>query len=189
MTGRPEVRDNAGMPLGHCRYTGAPIESGTDGLWDDGDWISWEFIHQLGEVSESPAAARAVSNELREIFDSLVHTAAAYKQHTGRYLDIFGELGELYAEIELGMQRHKPNAPGSDGRLGDDFVEVKTISPQKQDDEVRVKREGNFNKLYVVRISENFFFEGAMIDRRELKKGKGKYASVRFRDMQSGEEG
>lgn len=123
--------------------------------------------------------------ELREIFDALVHTAAAYKQHTGRYLDVFGELGELYAEIELGLERHKLNTRGSDGRLGDDFIEVKTISPMKQDDKVRVKRQGNFNKLYVVKISENFFFEGRMIDRQELKKGDGKFASVRFGNLES----
>ena len=173
------------MPLGHCRYTGVPIETMADGVWDDGDWISWEFISQLGDVSESLPAARAVSNELREIFDSLVHTAAAYKQHTGRYLDIFGELGELYAEIQLGLKRHRLNAPGSDGRVGDDFVEVKTISPMKQNDKVRVKRSGNFNKLYVVRISENFFFDAIMIDRKYLDAGDGKFASVRFGDLQS----
>ena len=74
------------------------------------------------------------------------------------------------------------------GRLGDDFVEVKTISPMKQNDKVQVKRAGNFNKLYVVKISENFFFEGRMIDRRDLKKGDGKFASVRFDNLESDEE-
>jgi len=146
------------MPLGFCAYTGAAIETMADGVWDDGDWISWEYINQLQDLQDPKDTVPPVSDELRDIFDSLKHTAAAYKQHTGRYLDIFGELGELYAEIELGINRHKLNAPGSDGRLGNDFIEVKTISPLKQDDKVRVKRDGNFNKLYVVKISENFFF-------------------------------
>jgi hypothetical protein len=171
------------VPIGYCDYTGKPIETIADGIWDDGDWISWEYINQHIDPQSQQEAPYAADPELRQIFDSLVHTAAAYKQHTGRYLDIFGELGELFAEIELGLKRHKLNAPGSDGRLGDDFVEVKTISPLKQNDKVQVKRAGNFNKLYVVKISENFFFEGRMIERRALKKGDGKFARVGFEDM------
>lgn len=173
------------MPIGRCAYTGIPIEDTSDGIWDDGEWISWEYISQFQEPQESGPDVPVVSPELKEIFEVLVHTAANYKNHTGRYLDIFGELGELFAEIKLGISRHKPNAPGSDGRIGNDFIEVKTISPLKQDDKVRVKRSGNFNKLYVVRISENFYFEGRMIDRRDLKKGDGKFASVRFGDLES----
>ncbi|MCH9694140.1 MAG: hypothetical protein K0U72_06490 [Gammaproteobacteria bacterium] len=176
------------MPLGYCRFTHRPIESASDGIWDDGDWISWDYISSLGDSGQGESSSHTVSQELRDIFESLVHTAAAYKQHTGRYLNIFGELGELYAEIELGIRRNKLNAPGSDGRLGNDFIEVKTISPLKQDDKVQVKRKGNFNKLYVVKISENFFFEGRMIDRRDLKKGEGKFASVKFADMESDDE-
>jgi len=176
------------MPVGKCSMTGKILEDTSQGIWDDGEWVSWEYINQLQDLQEPRTTAPLVSEELREIFDSLKHTAAAYKQHTGRYLDIFGELGELYAEIQPGIKRHKLNAPGSDGRLGNDFVEVKTISPLKQDDKVRVKRAGNFNKLYVVKISENFFFDGRMIDRRDLKKGKGKFASVKFGDLESDDE-
>ena len=173
------------MAIGRCTYTGRPIESMSDGIWDDGEWISWDYIYSLPQPGQSAVPPPPIDHELKEIFEVLVHTASAYKRHTGRYLDIFGELGELYAELQLGIKRHRPNTPGSDGRLGNDFIEIKTISPLKQDDKVRVKREGNFNKLYVVRISENFYFEGRMIDRRELKKGDGKFASVRFKDLQS----
>ena len=173
------------MPIGHCAYLGIPIEDTSDGIWDDGDWISWVYINQHLADQETGPETPAVSQELRDIFEVLVHTASNYKTHTGRYLDIFGELGELYAEIQLGISRHKPNAPGSDGRVGNDFIEVKTISPMKQDDKVRVKRKGNFNKLYVVRISERFYFEGRMIDRRRLKNKGPKFTSVRFRDMDS----
>lgn len=172
------------MSIGTCAYTGLPINDVADGIWDDGEWISWEYINQLQAEEDAGFVVPAVSQEMKDIFQALVHTAANYKDVTGRFLDIFGELGELYAEIQLGISRHKPNTPGSDGRVGNDFVEVKTISPLKQDDKVRVKRQGNFNKLYVVRISENFFFEGRMIDRRKLKKGDGKFASVRFGDIE-----
>ena len=175
------------MPIGYCGYTGAPIEDVADGIWDDGEWISWDYINQIQANQETRSQFPAVSQELQDIFQVLVHTAANYKAHTGRYLDIFGELGELYAEIQIGLSRHKPHTPGSDGRLGNDFIEVKTISPLKQSDKVRVKRKGNFNKLYIVRISENFYFEGKTIDRRDLKKGVGKFASVRFADLESGD--
>ena len=170
------------MPIGYCAYLHIPIESTSDGIWDDGEWISWDYINQFVEPD---IAEHRPDPELLQMFESLLHTASAYKDHTGRYLDIFGELGEFYAEVHLGLRRHKPNAAGSDGRLGDDFIEVKTISPLKQDDQVRVKRQGNFNKLYVVRFSENFFCEARMIDRRSLKKGDGKFAKVRFSDMDS----
>ena len=164
--------------------TGVEINDTGDGIWDDGEWISWEYINQQTEDQTPSETSRLGDPQVREIFDVLVHTAAAYKQHTGRYLDIFGELGELYAEVELGIKRHSLNAEGSDGKVGNDFVEVKTISPLKQDDKVRAKRSGNFNKLYVVKISENFFFEGRIVDRRDLKKGKGKFVSAKFGDLE-----
>lgn len=176
------------MALGFCDYTGVPIETSADGVWDDGEWISWEYIFSLPQPGQSGTPSPPVDGALQEIFEVLVHTASNYRKHTGRYLDIFGELGELYAEIQLGISRHKPNTPGSDGRIGNDFVEVKTISPLKKDDKVRVKRKGNFNRLYVVRISENFFFEGRMIDRKDLRKGSGKFASVRFGNLESDDE-
>jgi len=85
-------------------------------------------------------------------------------------------LGELYAEIKFGMKRHRPKAQGSDGKLGNDFVEVKTISPEKAAHKVQVKRKGNFSKLLVVKISESFEFEGRIVDRSALRTGTGKVA-------------
>jgi len=104
--------------------------------------------------------------------------AQAYKEATGRYLQIWGELGELYAEVEYGLKRHKPYTQGSDGRLDKDWVEVKTISSEKGNDQVLVKRAGNFSKLLVVKINEEFEFESKIIARKKLKKGTGKNAKV-----------
>ena len=64
--------------------------------------------------------------------------------------------------------------PGSDGRRGDDFVEIRTISPEKGCDKVMVRRGGNFSKLIVVRISGDFQFESRIIDRSAFCKGKNK---------------
>jgi hypothetical protein len=57
-------------------------------------------------------------------------------------------------------------------------VEVKTISPEKDGGTVHVKRAGNFNKLLVIKIDQNFEFEGRFVERRKLTKGTGTHASV-----------
>ena len=163
-------------------------EDYTDGIWDDGEWISWDYINQLEYLKERDAEFPAASQELLDIFDSLVNAAFDYRQLTGRHMAIFGELGELYAEIKYGIKRHRLYAAGSDGKLGDNFVEVKTISPDKQADKVQVKRKGNFNKLIVVKISDFYDIEARMIDRADIHKGKGKFASVRWGAMPSDDQ-
>ena len=167
-----------------CARTGLHFSDPGEGVWDDGEWISWEWIN--GQIADQ---------ELREqypladppivcIFDDLVDLAQAYFQITGRYLQIWGELGELYAEVQFGVKRHRPGVAGSDGRIGNDWIEVKTISPEKLTNTTHVKRAGNFNKLLVVRISEEFEFEARLIDRAALGKGPGKLAKYHWHDNQ-----
>ena len=122
------------------------------------------------------------------IFESLVENAMSYHALTGRYLQIWGELGELYAEIEYGIKRHKPHTRGSDGKLGNDFIEIKTISPEKYGGQVQVKRAGNFNRLLVIKISEKFEFEGRYIERKRLSKGEGTYARVSWSALSPSKE-
>ena len=66
---------------------------------------------------------------------------------------------------------------GMKNQISGVWVEVKTISPEKCNDKVTVKRAGNFNKLLVVKINADFSFESKMIDRKLLAKGSGKHAS------------
>lgn len=150
----------------------------SEGIWDDGEWISWDWINgQLADQelqAEYPQASLAVIR----VFEDIVAVAQEYKETTGRYLQIWGELGELYAEIKFGIVRHAPGTQGSDGRLGNDWVEVKTISPEKTKKTVQVKRAGNFNKLLVVKINEEFEFEAKIVNRKKLGKGKGKHAKL-----------
>ncbi len=134
----------------------------------------WQPLHE----SELPAGSPPIDSDLIMIFESLVESAISYHTITGRYLQIWGELGELYAEIEYGIKRHKPHTSGSDGKLGNDYIEIKTISPEKAGELVQVKRAGNFNKLLVVKITEDFEFEGRFIERKKLAKGNGKHARV-----------
>jgi hypothetical protein len=172
------AKSNGGLM--HCSMTGKPLRDTSDGIWDDGEWISWDWIN--GQLAEQelrklyPNADPAIVY----IFDDLVSLAQSYFDQTGRYLQIWGELGELYAEVQFGVKRHRPCAAGSDGRLGNDWIEVKTISPEKLTGKIQVKRAGNFNKLLVVRISKDFEFEARLIDRALL--GKGKHAKYQWQD-------
>lgn len=160
-----------------CSKTGRPMEPG-DGIYDDGEWISWEWINGELYKQEVQQEYPQVNPELAMLFEDLVENARAYYHLTGRYLQIWGELGELYAEVKYGIKRHKPHTRGSDGKLGKDFVEIKTISPEKDGGKVQVKRAGNFNKLLVVKINNEFEFEGRFIERKQLSKGEGTHARV-----------
>lgn len=126
--------------------------------------------------------------ELVLIFERLVENARSYHVLTGRYLQIWGELGELYAEVKYGIERHKPHTRGSDGKLGNDFVEIKTISPEKDGGQVQVKRAGNFNRLLIIKINEAFEFEGRFVERKQLSKGKGTYARASWSTLTPDQE-
>jgi len=152
-------------------------------IWDDGEWVSWDTINEQIYEQEIKKEFPKARLEVIQVFEGLVRAALEYNAITGRYLQIWGELGELYAEIKFGINRHHPGTQGSDGRLGNDWVEVKTISPEKGKERIQVKRAGNFNKLLVIKISENFEFEAKMIDRKKLRKGKGKSARVSWNSI------
>lgn len=163
-----------------CSMTGQPLRDTSDGIYDDGEWISWDWIN--GHIADQELRGEFPNANLQvvKIFQDLVALAEAYKFETGRYLQIWGELGELYAEIKFGVVRHRPGTQGSDGRMGNDWVEVKTISPEKLSEAIHVKRAGNFNKLLVVKISEDFEFDARLIDRKLLRKGSGKHAKLKW---------
>tara|TARA_R110002012_G_scaffold41523_2_gene113487 strand:+ start:9154 stop:9756 length:603 start_codon:yes stop_codon:yes gene_type:complete len=172
-----------GFMENRCAMTGRVVEGCSDAIWDDGEWISWEWMNEQLHEQELGTRYPNADTQLVEIFEALVHDAVCYKQHTGRYLPIFGELGEIFAEITFGIKRHKPRTQGSDGRLGNDYIEIKTITPEKKKEVVSVKRQGNFNKLLAVKISETFDFEARIVDRKNMSKGDGKVAKVSWSSM------
>ncbi len=151
---------------------------GEDAVWDDGEWISWDSINY--HVYRQELREQFPDGDLAviEVFEQIVEAAQQYRRVTGRYLPVFGELGEIFAELTLGLERHRPNAQGSDGRIGNDHVEVKTISPENKHEKVVVKRKGNFSKLLIVKIDEDFNFEARIIDRKDMAKGSGPVATV-----------
>jgi hypothetical protein len=122
--------------------------------------------------------------EQTRIFEDLVDCAERHFENTGRYLQVWGELGEIYAEIRYGLSRHGTHTAGSDGTIADRRVEVKTISPEKTSDCVLVKRQGDFEQLLIVRIDQNFEFRGKLLERSELKGIAGKFLKGRFKNAE-----
>lgn len=162
-----------------CDYSGKTYEDNADGIYYDGDWISWDYINEhIAQEHDQ------VDHPYSELLNDLIRLARQYKDETDRYLPIFGEIGELYAEMKYGIARHSSRAQGSDGRLGKGFVEIKTITPEKRDAVASVKSSGHFNKIVVVRIDRNFAIEARIIDRKSLKSSKGKL-KVQWDKMQS----
>lgn len=158
--------------------TGNLFTDTADGIYDDGEWVGWGWIN--GELHEQSLREKfpKSSPEVAHVVEELIFTAEDYHQITGRYLQIWGELGELYAEVKYGINRHKPHTAGSDGKLGNDFVEVKTISPEKEVPEILVKRAGNFNKILLVKINKEFKFESRLVNRKDLPKGDGRNVRI-----------
>lgn len=161
-----------------CAMTDREYPDYTDGVWDDGEWISWDWINGQLHQQELHAQYPKADPEVVEVFEDLVSSAQRYREITGRYLQVWGELGEMYAQIRHGVKLHKPHTRGSDGKLGNDFVEIKTFSPEKIKQRITVKRAGNFSKLLIVRIDKNFEFQSRLLDRKLIAKGAGKVARV-----------
>ena len=59
---------------------------------------------------------------------------------------------------------------------------MKTISPEKGNDHVLVKRQGDFEQLLIVRINEDFQFTGKLIDRNRLTDGGGRFLRARMQE-------
>ena len=116
-------------------------------------------------------------------FEDLISLAESYHLETGLHLSVYGDIGELFGAITYGIELNKTYAQGSDGRLGNDHVEIKTITPFKTKDLVVVDTARHFSKLLVVKINEEFQVAGRMIDRKLLPKRTGRFLRIRWDDL------
>lgn len=152
----------------------------------DSEWVDSQFVDievdKPKKIFKSREGFPYSIIKQTDIFEGLVECAMNHFDNTGRYLQIWGELGEIYAEIKFGLRRHGTREPGSDGTIKGELVEVKTISPEKGSNRISVKSNGNFKKLLIVKIDEDFNFKGKLFDRADLAGGSGKYLHGRFSD-------
>ena len=153
-------------------------------IWTTGEWTTAQSDAQLPLPFEDPPGTTTPGCAHRRAYEDLLATARRYFAATGRNLNVFGEIGELYGVIHFGLRLNRPHAKGSDGRLGDAHVEVKTISPFKEKARVRVRlADRNFSKLLVVRVTEDFTVAGRMIDRKALPRAKGTWIEIGWDDL------
>ena len=152
---------------------GTPIPNNCDTIWEDGEWISWDYINEQLEGS-CPTGG---------LVEDMIVVAKNYLDQTGRHLPIYGELGEHYAARRFGILLHDaPCEQGSDGRIGEMLVEIKTISPLRDSRHVRVKKSGNFGALVIVKVDADFRIDAKMIKRNRLPKPQGEYIIVSWHD-------
>jgi hypothetical protein len=154
-------------------------------IYDDGEWITWTEINSHLERLEFEARFPHLDVDLVPIFQGLLETAIDYHCLTGRHLQVYGDLGELYGAITHGIKLHRNYAQGSDGKLGNDFVEIKTITPFKTKSAVTLNLERNFSKVLIVKIDAEFEISGKLIDRKDLPKTKGKRLQLDWEQFES----
>ena len=142
-------------------------------IWDDGEWISWDEIDEQIQHKEWRARYPNADLSIVSVFESLIATAQNYHEITGRHLQVYGDIGELFGVITHGIRLHRNYAQGSDGRLGNDLVEVKTITPFKGNDVVVLNLKRNFSKVLMVKVNADFEVAGRLVARSALPKVKG----------------
>ena len=142
-------------------------------IYDDGEWITWSEINSHLERLEFEARFPNLEVDLVPIFQDLLAVAQDYHELTGSHLQVYGDLGELYGAITHGIKLHRNYAQGSDGKLGNHFVEVKTITPFKSKDTITLNLKRNFSKVLIVKIDADFEVQSRMIDRKSLPKSNG----------------
>jgi hypothetical protein len=152
-------------------------------IYDDGEWITWTEINSHLDLLEARARYPNLPVELVPIFQSLLAAAQDYHSLTGSHLQVYGDLGELYGAIAYGIKLHRNYAQGSDGKLGNDFVEVKTITPFKRNDTVTLNLNRNFSKILIVRINADFEVQGRLLDRKTLPRPKGHHLRLKWADL------
>lgn len=162
--------------------TGIEIRDSGDGIWDDGEWISWAWINTHIEPRDDGPLLVEEDEEAggddgwepsAELLWRILNAKNHFEHTLNEISPDWGGIGESYIAERFGVTLCSRNVAGHDGRLGDELIEIKTITPHKQRAFVTVKRAGNFSILAVVKITPDSQFEARFIRRADLPKGDG----------------
>ena len=154
-------------------------------IYDDGEWITWTEINSHLARLEFEHRYPHLDVDLVPIFQDLLSVAQQYHYLTDSHLQVYGDLGELYGAITHELKLHRNYAQGSDGKIGNDFVEVKTITPFKKSDTITLNLKRNFSKVLIVKIDFMFEVQSRLVDRKSLPKIKGDMLKLSWSDFAS----
>ena len=154
-------------------------------IYDDGEWITWTEINSHLDRLEFEHRFPHLNVDLVPIFQDLLSVAQDYHFLTGSHLQVYGDLGELYGAVTHGLKLHRNYAQGSDGKIGNHFVEVKTITPFKKNDTITLNLQRNFSKVLIVKIDSDFEVQSRLIERKALPKIKGDKLKLNWSDFAS----
>ena len=154
-------------------------------IYDDGEWITWTEINSHLDRLEFEHRFPHLDVDLVPIFQDLLAVAQDYYGLTGSHLQVYGDLGEIYGAITHGIKLHRNYAQGSDGKIGNHFVEVKTITPFKKTDTITLNLKRNFSKVLIVKIDSDFEVQSKLVDRKSLPKVKGDTLKLNWSDFAS----
>ena len=150
----------------------APSE---DAVWEDGQWLPLLDARDI-EQRRSPLinldhpVPDAPPNDTKRVavYDALLLNARRHLKLTGRHLEVYSDIAELYATLTYGIKFARNEEAGSEGRLGKDHYTVKVIAPTNTTETVTVKMSGNFSHLVVVKIAPNFRVTGRVVTRKDM---------------------
>lgn len=147
--------------------------------WDSGDWINW---HRSSEgLDDRPCSAAAEADPLARLTAlnvSLLRAAKTYYTLTGKHLDVYQTIAEVYAAIHFDLPI------GTTGQQ-DGKIKLLHLPPHGPHNSVDVDLSDAFDLLIVVRIKDNFTLEARTTRRQSLPEAhKGVY-KLGWRSLQA----
>ena len=130
------------------------------GTREEPRWLHWDNVTDSVRRNEG-AAPHSADPEIVALFDELLAAAKSYRELTGLHLDVFQELGELYAEIHYGVGCNRKGAVRGTGGIA--VRTIKTTAPK-----VSLRGIEGLDRLLVIRISDDYVFEAKVASRQHL---------------------
>ncbi|MBL4813046.1 MAG: hypothetical protein JKX69_12000 [Rhodobacteraceae bacterium] len=121
---------------------------------DDGGWVSWQQLGRKAAPQATLDQYPKADPALVAHFEHLLMMAKAYHQQTGRHLQIYNDIGQLYGAIAYGI------------KLGasDDTRIVRTFGPDKRPQPVSDAALPGTARVLTVRIDAQFNVTSQMSD-------------------------